>query len=283
MVQPTRARAHVHGAIVFATAGGTEAVSARRVALDMSRRSGGDLHVVLVWDERVAPGALSHSAFEQASQSALHAETTSIQHEGGSVAEAHLVHGRAVDGILRIVRRIQPWLVVVGSHEHGVIGRLFENSVSEAVVRRSSVPVLVDGAGHLGWPPLRVVIAIDATNDARFVAAAGAQIAQLLAVPVRIVNVHQDLTQRAAVTLVGDIVEIVQRRTDRRPTVVSATGDVLDEVIRAAGRQPALVVAGRRWAGRFDASHGRQVSTQLLHRYPGPCVFVPRPTSEAIG
>lgn len=51
----------------------------------------------------------------------------------------------------------------------------------------------------------------------------------------------------------------------------------------AAGRQPALVVAGRRWPGQFDAAHRRRVSSQLLHRYPGPCLFVPRPLSTSVG
>ncbi len=276
------AKAVTERPILFATSGGDEALAARRAAVDLADRTGAALHVVLAWNEGIGWGGLPVSLLEPAAQASLEAEAAAIQTTGTDVAGTHLVHGRTTDEILAVAGNLNAALIVAGAHDRGPLARLFEDSVSEAVVRRSAIPVLVvDGRGR--WPPLRVVIAIDASGEARSVAAAGARIAAVLKVPVRLVNVHRAEAQRPAPAILKEIVDQLVLTTGRRPRVVSISGQVVDGVIVAAGRQPALVVAGRRWPGQFDAAHSRRVSSQLLHRYPGPCLFVPRPLSTSVG
>ena len=61
----------------------------------------------------------------------------------GFAAKTHLAVGEPVVGLLDYVRRLQPVLVVVGSHGHGAVMRLVMGSVAESLIRRAGVPVMV--------------------------------------------------------------------------------------------------------------------------------------------
>jgi len=229
------AKAVTERPILFATSGGDEALAARRAAVDLAARTGGALHVVLAWNEGIGWGGLAGSVLEPAAQASLEAEAAAIQATGTDVAGTHLVRGRATDEILAVAGNLNAALIVAGAHDRdrGPLARLFEDSVSETVVWRSAIPVLVvDERG--GWPPLRVVIAIDASGEARIVATAGARIAAVLKVPVRLVNVHRDEAQRPAPAILKEIVDQLVLTTGRRPRVVSISGQVVDGVILAA-------------------------------------------------
>ena len=51
--------------------------------------------------------------------------------------------GDAADAIIAAARDYDADVIVVGTHEHGWFDRLFSHSVSEKVVRKANVPVLV--------------------------------------------------------------------------------------------------------------------------------------------
>ena len=61
----------------------------------------------------------------------------------GSLPEVHVVEGDPVVTILRLARTRRPDLIVMGTHGRSGMERLWRGSVSEAVVRRSPVPVLI--------------------------------------------------------------------------------------------------------------------------------------------
>jgi len=61
----------------------------------------------------------------------------------GFAAKTHLGVGDPVAGLLDYIRRLQPALVVVGSHGHGAVLRLLMGSVAESLIRRAGVPVMV--------------------------------------------------------------------------------------------------------------------------------------------
>lgn len=61
----------------------------------------------------------------------------------GVEATPLLVQGPTVDTILLEADRLGADLIVVGSHGHGAVYDLLIGSISEGVVRRASVPVLV--------------------------------------------------------------------------------------------------------------------------------------------
>ena len=61
----------------------------------------------------------------------------------GVAATPLLVQGSTVDMILAEADRLHADLIVVGSHGHGAVYDILVGSVSEGVVRRANLPVLV--------------------------------------------------------------------------------------------------------------------------------------------
>jgi nucleotide-binding universal stress UspA family protein len=62
---------------------------------------------------------------------------------GGVETTALLVQGPTVETLLTEAERLPAALIVLGSHGHGAVYDLLVGSVSEGVVRRSKVPVLL--------------------------------------------------------------------------------------------------------------------------------------------
>jgi len=63
--------------------------------------------------------------------------------KSGVDATALLVHGKTVDTILTEAADLDIDVIVVGSHGHGAMYQLLVGSISEGVLQRSSIPVLV--------------------------------------------------------------------------------------------------------------------------------------------
>jgi nucleotide-binding universal stress UspA family protein len=63
--------------------------------------------------------------------------------KAGVDATALLVHGKAVDTILTEAADLDIDVIVVGSHGHGAMYQLLVGSISEGVLKKSSIPVLV--------------------------------------------------------------------------------------------------------------------------------------------
>ena len=63
--------------------------------------------------------------------------------KAGLVATALLVHGKAVETILKEASDLDVDMIVVGSHGRGAMYQLLVGSVSEGVLHKSRYPVLV--------------------------------------------------------------------------------------------------------------------------------------------
>ncbi|MCK9618142.1 MAG: universal stress protein [Lentimicrobiaceae bacterium] len=61
----------------------------------------------------------------------------------GLDARALLVKGLIVDSILEQAEKVESDLIVMGSHNHGFFYKTFLGSVSEGVMRKSKIPVLI--------------------------------------------------------------------------------------------------------------------------------------------
>lgn len=63
--------------------------------------------------------------------------------ESGLEATALLVQGPTVEMILKEADRLDADLILIGSHGHGAVFRLLLGSISEGVLRRSKIPVMI--------------------------------------------------------------------------------------------------------------------------------------------
>ena len=149
--------------ILLATDGSENVAHAADVAVQLSKVTGSELHVVyvgedaysatLIYPETIDPGGVQpedpvlleqlQQQFEQMSHRVLETETEKVRGVGGTVTQSHLRMGKADIEIVNLAEELGAGLVVVGSRGLGGIKRALMGSVSDSVVRHAHCPVLV--------------------------------------------------------------------------------------------------------------------------------------------
>ncbi|MGA2496571.1 MAG: universal stress protein [Tepidisphaeraceae bacterium] len=94
----------------------------------------------------VPPFRTVHVAGENVSalhaQELLQRQVDAFRAQGLSVTPI-LVSGKPIEKILLEARRLQPLMIVLGSHGHGALHHLLLGSVSEGVLRKADCPVVI--------------------------------------------------------------------------------------------------------------------------------------------
>lgn len=149
--------------ILLATDGSDDAAYATEAAVELSKKTDSELHVVYVgrdayseallypeatepgWAEQEDPALIEElgTQFEQMARRVLDAEAEKVRAAGGAVAQAHLRMGTAAAEISELAEELGAGLVVVGSRGLGGLRRALMGSVSDSVVRHAHCPVLV--------------------------------------------------------------------------------------------------------------------------------------------
>src|SRR5215207_4592254 len=154
--------------ILLPTDGSEDAIRAAEAASDLARRCGAELHVVHVWhDVRGFAHDFVKRELRRRGQEVLDGQVEMIGAAGGEVARAHLRGGRTSDQVIMLGKEIGAGLLVVGSRGLGTVRRILMGSQSEEMVHHAQVPVLVLGGADGSWPPERIVIGEDFSDDAR--------------------------------------------------------------------------------------------------------------------
>lgn len=78
---------------------------------------------------------------------------------------AFLLHGRPVDLIVKEAERLDPELVILGSHGHGALQHLLAGSVCEGVLRRVACPVVIVPSRMVFSAPSVIQAAVPETTD----------------------------------------------------------------------------------------------------------------------
>lgn len=290
--------------ILLATDGSKDAELAAKATVDLSKRTGAELHVVHAWrplPHYAYPSLVPEGyqpPYEEGARKILEAQVGRIEEAGISVAEAHLVTGRPADAILDLGDQIGAGLIVVGSRGLGPVKRLLVGSVSESIVHHAKCPVLVVRSGAESWPPVRVVIGEDLSEDAHSAAKLGITLGKLMEAETLLVHTyegmppHPETLPQADRELYEAMVEKHLRQVesaleeraaeleqayDVRPQgriVPGESAQVLAEIAEE-GDGPSLLVVGSRGLGTSERIVIGSVSSKVLRAAGGPVLVCP--------
>jgi nucleotide-binding universal stress UspA family protein len=282
---------------LLATDGSEDAAQATQAATDLASRSGSELHVVHVWHD--VPGPYRHGyvkrELRRQGQEILDEQVRKIEEAGGTVAQAHLRGGRTSDEVIELAEELGAGLLVVGSRGMGTVKRILIGSHSEEIVHHAHIPVLVVRRGDTAWPPGRVVVGEDFSDDARKAGELAASIAGFYGSEVVMIYAHPDLPEvppgearDAAVRELGGIrqrdEEALERRADElkeilgtRPQIRVSDDYPATVILEAAYEKakPPLVAVGSRGLAGIMRTRLGSVSTKVVTAAPGPILVVP--------
>ncbi|CAA9460412.1 MAG: Universal stress protein family [uncultured Rubrobacteraceae bacterium] len=297
------------GKILLATDGSEDAAVATLAAIDIANRSGSELHVVHAFEfvpprEYISVALRVHSPFtsQRHGRHLLEEQAELIVEAGGEIAETHLCIGSPVDQILCVAEELDAGLIVMGSRGLGGVKRILMGSVSEGVIHHARCPVLVVRPGNEPWPPSRVMIADDFSENARMAGDLAANIGGLLGAEAELVQVYPRLleTSREKGSEESRVIEEVLQSAEaklreraanlegalgRRPEaklVVDEGTDGIDgiamtllDVAQETG-EPTLIALGSRGLGAMQRARVGSVSTKVVRAHPGPVLIYPR-------
>jgi nucleotide-binding universal stress UspA family protein len=288
--------------ILLATDGSPDAVLASRAAVDLSTRTGSELHVVHAWH------SVPSTRFETFIRAQRHREAeellteqaSSIRDAGGVVAETCLREGPAVDEILDLAEEVGADLIVLGSRGHGPVERLVVGSISEGVVHHARCPVLVLRGGEEAWPPRRIVIGEDGSELAKKAAELASSIGGLFGARGLLVRAYPSLPEmdlpgrELDARMVDDELRHEERKLEERaaeieetlgsrPSVRIDVGDPAARILETAQggvARSALIAVGSRGLGTRQRMRLGSVSTKILRAAGGPVLIHP-PSQES--
>jgi len=141
------------GKILVAIDGSEGASAAARVAMEIAKSTGSEVHVAYaIGEERYRPHLGPEmwegwqEGFEHAKRSArswVEEQANGMRGEGTKTVESHLLLGRPDAAIVWLAEELGAGLLVVGSRGLGGIRRVLIGSVSDSVVRHAHCSVMV--------------------------------------------------------------------------------------------------------------------------------------------
>jgi nucleotide-binding universal stress UspA family protein len=282
--------------ILLATDGSEDAELAASSALALTKQTGSELHVVHVLSLPI--DTQDPSSFEPEVRRQLETRMRArleelvgrIEGSGGEVAGAHPRVGRPDAEIIGQAERIGAGLIVIGSRGSGPIRRALLGSVSDSVVRHAHCPVLVV-RGEAAAFPAKILLATDASEEARLATTTAADVAQRTGSELHVVHVgevrpvyhperrgylarYEELREEAQRLLEGQVDEIVSTGG----TVAGAhlrMGRPDEEIVLLAEETGAnLVVMGSRGLGGIRRALVGSVSDSVVRHAHCPVMVV---------
>lgn len=280
--------------ILLPTDGSKDAVRAAEAASDLAKRCGAELHVVHVWhDVRGFAHDFVKRELRRQGQEILDEQVERIKASGGEVAKAYLRSGRTSNEVIALCKEIDAGLLVVGSRGLGTVRRILMGSQSEEIVHHAQVPVLVLTGAQDFWPPARIVVGEDFSDDARKAGELAAGIGKLYGAEGLLVYSHPDLPEvppgetRSTVQNHLDMRErdrgmleeragALEEMLGSRPEIKISGGYPANVLLEASQEmQPSLVAVGSRGLAGLIRTRLGSVSTKVVTAARGPVLVYP--------
>ena len=280
--------------ILLPTDGSKDAVRAAEAASDLAKRCGAELHVVHVWhDVRGFAHDFVKRELRRQGQEILDEQVKKIRASGVEVTKAYLRRGRTSNEVIALCKEIDAGLLVVGSRGLGTVRRLLMGSQSEEIVHHAQVPVLVLTGAEDFWPPARIIIGEDFSDDARKAGELAAAISKLYGAEGLLVYSHPDLPEvppgeaRSAVqhltemrerdkSMLEDRAGDLEKILGNRPEIRISGGYPANVLLEASQEmQPSLVAVGSRGLAGLIRTRLGSVSTKVVTAARGPVLVYP--------
>lgn len=124
--------------------GSAFAEAALPLALELSRRTGADLHLVTVLEPVTS---FAYEGWEDAavewSQEYLENVLDRVEGQAGGSIDHAVLNGHTVEVLQKEAQRLSADLVVMASHGRGALSRLWLGSVADGFVRQTHLPVIL--------------------------------------------------------------------------------------------------------------------------------------------
>ena len=291
--------------VVLATDGSEDATLAARVAADLSFRTDSEIHMVHAW-QALPPGAYPAAHYseyyyrlsELEGKRILEEQAKHASGSGAQVAKTYLKMGPPSLVIADLAEQIDADLIVVGSRGLGPVKRIVLGSVSEGVVHHATRPTLVVRGGEAAWPPSRIIIGDDESEDAKKAGELAARIGNLFGAPGVLVRadpepaIGPEFPQYERDLFYGLRKEILEREKKvletragelaelfgAPPEVELSADDPTWAILKVAGEdESALIAVGSRGRGAMGRALLGSVSTKVLRAAKGPVLICRHP------
>lgn len=280
--------------ILLATDGSEDAALAARAAVDLSQKTGAELHVVHAW--QTVPSAhfqsWTNNVFKQKARELLDVQTKKISDSGGKISESYLKKEPPAQAVVELAREINADLIVMGSRGNGPVKRILLGSVSEGVAHGAHVPVLILRGGDQSWPPSRIVAGEDSSEDARRAGELAANFAKLFGADMLLAHVVSlqwmvlkaksqgtdmvDEGMRRAEEHLEQQAEDLEGLSGLRPRTRAEMGyPALTLAGIAEEEERTLLVIGSRGLNTIKRAMLGSVSSNVLRTVEGPVLVVP--------
>jgi nucleotide-binding universal stress UspA family protein len=265
--------------ILLATDGSEATEQATEAAVDLSTKSGSELHVVHVWHD--VPGPYRHGfvkrELRRQGQEILDEQVRKIEDAGRTVTKAHLRGGRTTDEVIKLGDELEAGLLVVGSRGLRGVRRILIGSHSEDIVHHAHRAVLVVPGRENVWPPARIVVGDDYSEDAKKAAELAGNLGKLFGARMLLLHAVSQASGEAVEGKLEDRAGELEDILEERPQTRVAPGHPAEVLIEAEreGEGPTLVAVGSRGLGLEERVGLGGVSTKVIRAGLGAVLVYP--------
>jgi nucleotide-binding universal stress UspA family protein len=273
---------HFPTKILLATDGSEDVAQATTAAVDIAERSGSELHLIHVWHDvhTSRAHAFVKRELRRQGRETLDEAVQRIEEMGGTVTRSHLREGRTFEEVIKLGDELEAGLLLVGSRGYRGLRRMLMGSQSEDIVHHADRPVLVVRCGENIWPPTRIFVGDDFSEDARKAAELAAHLGKLFGARMLLLHADPHLSHVSGEAVEGKLEDrtgVLKDILEEQPQTRVVAGDPLEVLIETAqeGEGPTLVVVGSRGLGLAGRLRLGSVSTKVVRAGLGAVLVHP--------